>query len=419
MEGPRHLDRRKFLKGILQTAAVAAVPVSILGESHLRAPDFQIWQRERSERMRFDRLNGLAPAEREKLISKEVNEVGAFIRGPEGKRILESGTDDEIGALLTILPPLLREHIEGTKFDTTREQWPSVVINAGEWKNFIPDLIGRGNSRETLSKRLSGHPHGNGFYLNNKTIVTNVHVPAVAFSHLKKYLGSFPQNEINKNAQAKLDAITDRSQEAGIDIMTLSLPDDHIPAATLQMTPDKHTNADIQGRLIVAAGMKPDDTSAPDGTKVYPSIAIRVTPHLANFIYRHSIEPGLVRKPEQTDTQKEEIRTPAVDPITKSFLYLLPPGESTRHREASLTGSRLLDRVLQKGEPQYMPDLHASGMSGSPVLMDGDIVGINHRVNSLAFKNTCFDVCFFHGPDEIKEALNDSTMTMPTEWPTQ
>jgi hypothetical protein len=419
MEGPRRLDRRKFLKGMLQTAAVAAVSAPILEEARLSAPDFQIWQRERSERMRFDRFSGLAPAERERLITKEVEEVGAFIRGPEGERILESGTDDEIGALLTMLPPLLREHMEGTKFDTTRDQWPSVVINAGEWKNFVPNLMGHGDSRETLNKQLFGRPYGNGFYLDNKTIVTNVHVPAVAFSHLKKYLGSFPQNEINKNAQAKLDAITHRSQETGIDIMKLSLPDDHVPATTLQIEPDKHTNEDIQGRLIMAAGMKPDDTSAPDGTKVYPSIAIRVTPHLANFIYRHSIEPSLKIKPEQADTQREERHTPVADPITKSFLFLLPPGESTRHRESSFTGSRLIDRILQKGEPQYKADLHVNGMSGSPVLMDGNIVGINHRVNSLTFKNTCFDVCFFHGPDEIKEALNDSAMAMPTEWPTQ
>jgi hypothetical protein len=415
MEGPRRLDRRKFLKGMLQTAAVAAVSAPILEEARLSAPDFQIWQRERSERMRFDRFSGLAPAERERIITKEVEEVGAFIRGPEGKRILESGTDDEIGALMTILPPLLHDHIKGTRYDIDKDHWPSTVVNVSHWKRFTPQIEPDHSSRETLNKHLGDDKYGNGFLVDEQTLVTNQHVVGAAIPSLKEFLQKTePGNEINHRAQTQLDSIAHRTDETGIDVATLQIPTD---SPFLQHTHNKLTslhNDDIHGRLVITTGIKPDDSSERDGTKVYVAMAIRVTPHLTDFLARHNIDPAPTGRPIPP-----HLKNKVIDPSSRSFIHLLPPGESTRHRTPSETGSRLLDQIIGKPAPEFKKDVHASGMSGSPVLMGNEVVGINHRITNIAFKNTCFDIAYFHGPDELRESINDPQRCMPTEWPTQ
>ena len=51
-------------------------------------------------------------------------------------RILEAGTDEEIFALLRLAPPILREHISGTKYDIPKENWPSVAVRS----SFVPEL---------------------------------------------------------------------------------------------------------------------------------------------------------------------------------------------------------------------------------------------------------------------------------------
>lgn len=372
-EGPEHLhkkdspdiSRRSFFGKVGEAAAYAAmgsIRVLPAGEVIARSSDIHNWFRERTHRMRFEKWKDLSAPEREGLIDAEINEARSFIRGPEGTRILREGTDDEIFGLLQSMPPLLREHIAGTKYDVPKENWPSVAVN-GQAPMHAMEI-------QSVQQASNNFPsYGNGVFTDG-TLLTNWHVTSA--SKIKTQLP--PQWEECK-----------RNYETGVDAVRVRMP------ASLRDARGVHTrqltdmsDQDMNGSFVRIAGIDPDESAAPDGTKVYPSVAIRVTERLAAFL---------------RSTHSFPMRDPAIE---NSFIFLAPPGESMQRRSAPETGSRVLDMVLNV--PGYT-NTRMHGMSGSPVLLGESLAGILNQVREIAFKGQCLEVGFFHGPDIIHQAL--------------
>ncbi|MBI2030949.1 twin-arginine translocation signal domain-containing protein, partial [Candidatus Kaiserbacteria bacterium] len=228
MEGPRKtgkekISRRDFLKGIASIAATTA-SVAEIGEVHLRIPDFQILKKERDARRRFERFDGLNAQEREKIITREAEEFGAFIRSKEGTRILESGTDEELSALLSNMPAILREHVKGTTYDIDPHHWPSTIVNVGEWKKFVPHIDPTHRDREAVQKSIGDKRFGNGFFIDDETLITNKHVVSAAFPYFRKYLQPYPDSDEKREALAQMETIQSRTDATGVDITTLKAP---------------------------------------------------------------------------------------------------------------------------------------------------------------------------------------------------
>ena len=155
-------------------------------------------------------------------------------------------------------------------------------------------------------------------------------------------------------------------------------------------------DAILNGSLITVAGIDPDESAGPDGTKVFPSVALKVTQNMANLL-----APG----------------DPRLKELVNSYLYLLPPGEARSRQYPSRSGSRILD-FLQANEPPASGYLYAGGTSGSPVLKDGQLVGVNHSSLHAKYNGSTYDLGFFHPMGKVREALrsgmNYDTSVKPT-----
>src|SRR3989344_5759017 len=125
--------------------------------------DFDRYLYERKKRLQLNKLSTLSPEKKESLIDAEVSRVREFVLGPEGRRILESGSTDELWMLITMLPPILREHIAGTKYDVSPKAWPSVVIPRSSTAALnVLEL--------SQVKKVNPKSYGNGFYVDSKTL---------------------------------------------------------------------------------------------------------------------------------------------------------------------------------------------------------------------------------------------------------
>src|SRR3989344_8921474 len=108
------VPRREILKfGVGAAAALAGAGALGVGldwaieQNVLRnLNDFQRYIYDRKKRMQLNNLASLSVGKREALIDAEVSSVGNFLRSTEGKRILESGTTEEIWKMLIMMPPL-------------------------------------------------------------------------------------------------------------------------------------------------------------------------------------------------------------------------------------------------------------------------------------------------------------------------
>ncbi|MDO8561811.1 MAG: hypothetical protein Q7S05_03215 [bacterium] len=371
------LSRRNFLKQATSIGTPALLGGLLGGsivEGFYRLVDFTAWSSDRTRRMRFERFGGLSPKEREQIIAAEVQQARSFLRSQEGKRILESGTDDEIFSLLTSLPTLLREHIAGTSYDIPKEKWPSVAV--GITSRGMPYVLGLNNSPKTIA----GKYHGNGVFVAPDTMLTNWHVIA-------------KQNEQDLAVSSPLAAqessrLQNLYKSKNIDAVYIHFRgpvtlESSTSTPTVLPFSSAISDADVSGNLITVAGIDPDKSAASDGTKIYPSIAVPVTKRIHTFLEHYA------------GCGKENF-------VENGFVYIAPPGESAPRPFPSPSGSRLLD-VLQDRDPDARMNL-MQGTSGSPVLMNGKLVGINHRRGDIEYKGLGLDVGFFHGPDALRKA---------------
>ena len=344
-------SKREFLIGAGAVAAPLVLGAGIIAHQQLTRPTpdkYEEYLHARKRRMHLDKVSRQSPEKREAVIDAEVARVSDFIRSSEGKRILESGTDDEIWALITMLPPILRDDIRGTKYDISAKEWPSVTISGA--RGALPTTHGI-----EASKQL--REYANGFFLSPSNLVTNWHVLA---THVKE----MPRQDTER--------IDDSYIINAIDVVHVDIPEGRI-AETAKAKPLQisASNDSIHGSMTVVAGIRPDETADPNGTKLYPSAAIRMTPRLAQFFNPRRTYRGAFERAK----------------LEKSFLVLLPPGET----ESSRDGRK---------------PLPAHGMSGSPVLASGSCAGIIHTTinGRWVHKGISYNIGFFHGPDEIQKA---------------
>ncbi len=358
------MTRRSFIEKAAKAAAytmmgsMRALPAA---EVIARSSDIQNWFRERTHRMRFEKWKDLSASKREGLIDAEIQEARSFIRGPEGTRILREGTDDEIFALLHSMPALSREHVAGTKHDVPKESWPSLAVNGRAPMDAM--------EIQSIHEASNNFPsYGNGVFTDG-TLLTNWHVTSAS--------------KIKTQLPAQWEECR-RNYESGVDAVKIRMP---APLKTDKNIHSQHltemSDDDMSGSLVRVAGIDPDESAASDGTKIYPSIAIRVTERLATFL---------------RDAHPFHVNNPVIE---NSFIFFAPPGESMLRRPSPETGSRLLDGVLNVPTHQ---STRMHGMSGSPVLLGDSLAGVLNQVREISFKGLCLEVGFFHGPDIIRQA---------------
>jgi hypothetical protein len=370
------IDRRSFLAGMATSAAaIASGPVGY--ESMLRIPDFVVWAKERGRRMKFDRWNTLTPGEREERIMQEVEQAKAFIQSAEGKRILDAGSDDEIFALISSLPALLRSHLTGTSFEIPKEKWPSVAVGFSSYDG-MPFALGVQYGKEAIQRLY----RGNGVFISPDTLLTNWHVFDPNKRQLQPMQGAFSyaKGAVPPQALFEMEGIDATFIHFG---KAVTFENESSVPNVCNLSPNVH-DSDVTGNLTMVAGLDPDKSAADDGTKVYPSIALPVTKQLGGFLERHANLGSFHRKI-----------------AANSFMYIAPPGESIFRKADPRSGSRALD-ALRGIVPVESTLMH--GMSGSPVLMGGTLVGINNMVAEIEYQGTELDIGFFHGPDALHRA---------------
>ncbi|MBV9159241.1 MAG: twin-arginine translocation signal domain-containing protein [Candidatus Kaiserbacteria bacterium] len=310
---------------------------------------------ERKNRMRFERnWNAMPATEREQLIDAEVKRAQDFIRGPEGRRILESGTDDELFKLINAMPPLLRAHVKGTKYDVSTSEWPS-VSHSYALRSAAPVTKSINSGPVTIGATEKG----NGAYLNARNYLTDWHVVEAS----PEYRPYFPDATTYENLK-KL------SEQHALDVVHIEMPYNNQKVNEMSKPVDLLlNNNEVHGEIVAAAGLDADATAAADGTKLYPSIAVRVTPHLAKFL-------GKYARYKDRDVRFAE----------NSFIIIAPPGECVDRND---------------GGEWYR---YIQGMSGCPVMKGGKMAGCMHRGGLLSYNGLSIDFGLFHGPDEIRQA---------------
>jgi len=369
------LSRRGFLKGA-GAFLINATPGASLGmEAGLRFPDLVVWFAERQSRMRFERWEGFSPKQRENLIEKEVQIFGAFMRSPEGQRILNEGTDEELFTLIKSSPPFLRDHIRDTKFDISKEKWPSVAVG----RHFI-DGIPQTRTLKHDPKEIFSFYNGNGFFIKPNMFLTNWHVVE----------GSMKERSQGVPHEVALRLMETRyASSKDVDVIAIQFPESTrgIERSPILAFDRKATEHDIQDELVFTAGIDPDSTADPDGTKIYPSMIIPLTQHVKSFIARcNNLEESSLSD-------------------LGNFTYLMAPGESMKWQTSPQTGSRLLDTALGLEVDFTYP--RAGGTSGSPILrQNGEVVGINRASVTIEYQGMCIELGFGVSARSISEAIS-------------
>lgn len=380
-EGPR-LSRRAFLRGSLSSAVAYAAGAETL----LRLPDTDAFLKDRKDRMRFDGFGSLSAQEREEKIRKEVALVHAFVRSPEGERIMNGGTPEDIFKLLAMLPPLLRKHIEGTSYEVPKDAWPSVPLVGGLGKISVQHSRDKGTPEASFV--------GNAAYLGGGEFLTNWHVLSAAMHE-----GTVPPSQYEQ-----LSRLVKIHGRRGLDVVRIKMSAKSSRATgveagrPLSVLPPTIPDSNLNGSFITVASIDPDESAESDGTKAFPSVALKVTKHMANLFSPNDPHWRL--------------------PLENSYLYLMPPGEARRRPYPSRSGSRLLD-FLQANKLPASSYWYAGGTSGSPVLKDGKLVGINYSAKQAEHHGISYDIGFFHPIGKVREALEsgmtyDTTSVKPT-----
>ncbi len=358
------LTRRKFLQG-----AGALVGATVL-DSYLHPSEagkkysdeewrsaLENWHDGHQARMRYEELASLTAHERESIIRHECDIYGRFLRSEYGKKILESGSDEELGLLMGCLPALLPSHTRDTSLDVPYAKWPSVAITNTFDVTGCPTVRDAFHTLEVLKDNFAG----NGFQIDESHAITNWHV----IQHQVERFCTENSLSVDEVTGGRL------SFEEGRDAVIVPIRSGDLMQTPYRPTFDQLKDADIHGRLITMAGVDPDETANDAGVKIRPSVAIRVTSRLLDFLNIEANQQDL-----------------------KSFLFSLPPGEA-KERD---------DRTML-----------AQGTSGSPIIMSGGIVGINRAcVQTYEIKKKlCRDFGLFHGPDVLNTIIRKKIRYMP------
>jgi hypothetical protein len=124
------------------------------------------------------------------------------------------------------------------------------------------------------------------------------------------------------------------------------------------------SDADIHGSLVCIVGRDPDPWGDMDGAKVYPGVAVKMTPQ---FIRGALAEIPQTNRRGMSSHEYEHFIQKIQDRMDNSYLMMLPPGEA-------------------RGYPRADSELPCQGMSAAPVF--GFIRG-KYRFVGMFFFRQC------------------------------
>ena len=151
------------------------------------------------------------------------------------------------------------------------------------------------------------------------------------------------------------------------------------------------SDADIEGNLVCIVGRDPDVFSDMDGAKVYPVIAVKMTPE---FVRGALSEVSQSNRRGMSAHDFERFITRVRNRMDNAYMMMLPPGEARAY-------------------PDMESELPCQGMSASPVF--GFIRGA-YRPVGIFFSAMCLedverrrsvDVAFFHPISAIRRLAGD------------
>ncbi len=276
--------------------------------------------------------------------------------------------------------PILAAHLDETRYDVAhlRRRYP---VQMG-----LP-ATAAGNHRHVASSRLIasldkdrdplfrdegylGANYGNCFYWNTPDLI-------VTTEHLAEL---FP-------ASAK------SLRKDGLDI-SVAIVGEHLASQSLEQIiydDPSVSDADINGSLVCIVGRDPDPFSDMDGAKVYPGIAVKMTPE---FVQGALSDISQANRRGLNAHDFERFIARLRSRMNNAFMMMLPPGEARAY-------------------PDMDSELPCQGMSASPVF--GFIRGA-YRPVGIFFSAMCLedaerrrsvDVAFFHPISAIRRLAGD------------
>lgn len=237
------------------------------------------------------------------------------------------GRDPVSSLLHAVELPILPALLDGTKYDVSelKRKYPVQMGREALNKNgmtvlgeskLMPSTIPEATRASYLG---SNFDQGNGFYFGDtQTIVTNEHVAKF-----------FVEN-------------TSILRNDSLDISVAKVSK-RFAAVPEQVVHDEGVkDEEIEGSLVSIVGKDPDGLSDPDGGKVFPGVAVKLTPEFAEGLLA-----GVLSK-QVTPAGRAEIER-VTSLIGNSYMIVLPPGEA------------------RKIFPKEAGETPVKGMSGSPV----------------------------------------------------
>jgi hypothetical protein len=356
------LTRRSFLKWGAATLAVTAIGVS--AEDAEAAPvltKLDAWSAGRAARLNFEEWEALSYEERSKRIEREIVQYREFLQTPAIERILERGTKSQLFAVLHANPGFLTEHLVDSVYEVSKQEWPGISVCRGTNQNGSFDTMSLASGKEVLREKCGG----NGFFVSDTMVMTNLHVVRKDIDTLSRAQDwSMPEYE-------RMRVWAD---DAGVDAILFEAPPSSLYESrrVVQNGFGMH-DEDVHGRFVRVPANDPDVTSDIDGTKTYASVAIKLTKHMCDML----------AIPQN---------------YTNSFVYIRPPEENVVRQKDSGTSYS-----------------YSNGTSGAPVLIGDTVVGINHSGKFVEHKGLGISLGFFNGPEALKKCFEKRMIYRPQE----
>jgi hypothetical protein len=275
--------------------------------------------------------------------------------------------------------PILAAHLDETKYNVTelRRRYPVQMGLPAP----TPGAVHRHTSRliasldkdrdaQFRSDGFLGANYGNCFYWNAPDLIVTTEHLAELFPDSAKSL-----------------------RKDGLDI-SVAIVGEHLASqAPEQIIYDDPSvsDADIQGNLVCIVGRDPDVFSDMDGAKVYPGIAVKMTPE---FVHGALSEVSQSNRRGMSAHDFERYIARVGNRMDNAYMMMLPPGEARAY-------------------PDTESELPCQGMSASPVF--GFIRGA-YRPVGIFFSAMCLedverrrsvDVAFFHPISAIRRLAGD------------
>jgi hypothetical protein len=273
--------------------------------------------------------------------------------------------------------PILPAHLDETKYDVTdlRRRYPVQIGAAGPANGARRHarVIGSLDKVRDPQFRQDGYlaeHYGNCFYWNAAdTIVTTEHLAQ-----------TFPESAKAMRRDA-------------LDISVAMLGPQFAARAGEQIIHDDAlvTDDDIHGNLVCIVGRDPDALADMDGAKVYPGVAVKMTPAFVVGVLSEILHG---RRKDMPQLEYERYIARARARMINAYMMVLPAGEARAY-------------------PDNDDELPCQGMSASPVF--GFIRG-RYRLVGIFFLAMCLedaerrrmvDVAFFHPVSAIRKIAAD------------